>query len=59
MKINSCTSATLIGEITQKPNRQYITAAVYDNILDIRNSIRELRENFEREFLENREDKKK
>ncbi|MDD2242152.1 MAG: tRNA (N6-isopentenyl adenosine(37)-C2)-methylthiotransferase MiaB [Bacteroidales bacterium] len=59
VKINSCTSATLIGEIIQKPNRQYITAVVYDNILDIRNSIRELREKFEKEFLENRESKKK
>ena len=59
MKINSCTSATLIGEIVQKPKRQYITAAVYDDILDIRDSIKELREKFEKEFLENGESKKK
>ena len=59
VKINSCTSATLIGEIVQKPKRQYITAAVYDDILDIRNSLRELREKFEKDFLESRENKKK
>jgi tRNA-2-methylthio-N6-dimethylallyladenosine synthase len=59
VKINSCTSATLIGEVVQKPKRQYLTTAVYDDIVDLRNSLRELREKFEKEFLEGIESKKK
>lgn len=54
VKILRCTSATLIGEIINKPKRQHITSTVYDDIMEIRDSLRKLREKFEKEFWENK-----
>jgi tRNA-2-methylthio-N6-dimethylallyladenosine synthase len=59
VKITSCTSATLIGEMVQKPKKQHIAESVYDDILEIRDSLRELREKFEKDFLESKKENKK
>lgn len=53
VRIEKCTSATLIGQIVKEPDRKPFTDAVYD---EIKETFKELREKFENEFLKDKKD---